>query len=75
MVGQRWGLNPKVTQWLYTAIVRPILTYGSVILVNCLHKDGIVKELTKVQRLALKMITGCMHSTPTAGMEVTLGMT
>ena len=31
MVGHNWGLNPKTTHWLYTAIVRPVLTYGSVV--------------------------------------------
>ena len=74
MIGKKWGLNPKVTHWLYTAIVRPMLTYGAVVWVNCLDKKGLTNELRKVQRLALKMITGCMHSTPTAGMETLLGI-
>ena len=51
-----------------------MLTYGSVVWINCLAKKGLVDELRKVQRLALKMITGCMHSTPTAGMETLLGI-
>ena len=75
MIGKRWGLSPKVTHWLYTAIVRPMLTYGAVVWINCLNKKGLTEDLRKVQRLALKMITGCMHSTPTAGMETLLGMT
>ena len=74
MLGKRWGLSPMITSWLYTAIVRPMLTYGSVVWINCLAKKGLVDELRKVQRLGLKMITGCMHSTPTAGMETLLGI-
>ena len=38
MVGNSWGLNPKTTHWLYTAIVRPILTYGCVIWTTSLEK-------------------------------------
>ena len=74
MVGHNWGLNPKTTHWLYTAIVRPVLTYGSVVWTTSLEKKGNNNILTKVQRLACKMITGCMHSTPTAGMEILLGL-
>ena len=25
---KRWGLQPKVVHWLYTAVVRPIVVYG-----------------------------------------------
>ena len=57
MVGKHWGLTPKITHWLYTAIVRPILLYGSVVWTPCLKKKGIINALTKVQRLACKMMT------------------
>ena len=56
------------------AVVRPMLTYGSVVWVSCLDKKGPRDQLRKVQRLACKMITGGMHSTPTAGTETLLGM-
>ena len=26
-IGKRWGLQPKVVHWLYTAVVRPIVLY------------------------------------------------
>ena len=28
MVGPRWKLTPRVAHWIYTAIVRAIMTYG-----------------------------------------------
>ena len=74
MLGKKWGLSPKITCWLYTAIVRPMLTYGSELWVNCIEKKGLTDQLRKVQRLALKMITDCMQSAPMAGMK-TLGVT
>ena len=74
MVGKLWGLNPKTTDWLYKAIIRPLITYGSVIWVNSLKRQKTKNQLTKVQRLACTMITGAMRSTPTAGMEILLGL-
>jgi hypothetical protein len=30
-VGKTWGLSPKVVAWLYTSVVRPILSYNSLV--------------------------------------------
>ena len=73
IVGRYWGLSPKVTSWIYTAIVRPQITYGSIVWMTALSKAHICNKLNSVQRLACKMITSGIHSTPTAGMEILLG--
>ena len=75
MMGKTWGLNPKVTSWLYTAVIRPMFTYGSVVWINSLEVKENRDKLNRLQRLACRMITGSMRSTPTAGMEVMLNMT
>ena len=74
LVGKTWGINPTNAHWIYTAIVRPLLTYGSVSWVSCLKRETNLKDLTQVQRLACKLITSSMRSTPTAGMETLLGL-
>ena len=28
--GSSWGMNPKQMQWLYTQVIRPMISYGSV---------------------------------------------
>ena len=28
VLGKKWGLRPRMTHWIYTAVIRPILTYG-----------------------------------------------
>ena len=69
MIGKKWGLGPKQAYWLYTAIVRPMLMYGSLVWIAGVKGAVIRKELVKVQRLACLMITRAMKSTPTAGIE------
>jgi ribonuclease HI len=75
MIGKRWGLKPKQTEWLYKSIVRPILTYGSIVWANSMEIKCNRARLEKVQRTACLMITGTMRSTPTAGMEALLNIT
>ncbi|XP_055842569.1 uncharacterized protein LOC129909519 [Episyrphus balteatus] len=61
--------------WMYTAIVRPILTYGSLVWCQALEKSTNLKTLTKVQRTACISTTGVMKSTPNAGFEAILNLT
>lgn len=68
-VGKKWGLAPKQTLWLYTAIVRPIITYASVIWWERTFVNDCKKKLVSVQRLALMMVSGAMQSTPTIALE------
>ena len=75
MIGNKWGLKPKQMTWLYESIVRPILTYGSIVWASSLDRSYIIKLLEKVQRTACMMITGAMKSTPTAGLECILNIT
>ena len=32
MMGKNWGLRPSMVLWMYQAVVRPVLMYGSVVL-------------------------------------------
>lgn len=72
--GKSWGLRPIVLYWMYVAIVRPILCYGSMVWSHRTKTGAVNKKLTKVQRLACLSITGVMTSTPTAALEVLLSL-
>ena len=74
LVGRHWGLSPRVMSWLYTAVVRPIITYGAVFWAKKLKEAELIKKLAKFQRKACLMITNASSSTPTAGMEAVLAM-
>ena len=75
MVGKTWGLQPKVTTWIYTAMVRPILDYAVVVWNPALRNLTAVKILTRIQRHACIAISGECQSTPTSALECLLGLT
>jgi hypothetical protein len=79
MVGRRtfektWGLKPQMVQWLYTAAVRPMIIYGSLIWWAKVNQRQVAGKLSSVQRLACLCITGVIRSTPTAAMETLLNL-
>ena len=74
LLGRHWGLTPKVMKWLYTAVIRPIITYGSTVWVQKASEKIVIEKLNKLQRKACLMITNASSSTPTAGMEAVLSM-
>lgn len=67
--GKRWGLRPCIIHWMYTAIIRPILTYGAVVWWEAVQTNSYLSNLNKVQRLACLGITGAIKSTPQVGLE------
>jgi hypothetical protein len=62
-----------VVYWIYTAVVRPIVTYAATIWWPRVKPKTSQAELSKLQRMACLGIMGAMRSTPTAAMEVLLG--
>ena len=68
-IGASWGLNPKYIRWIYTAIIRPMISYGSIAWQDKL-KISSIKELERLQRLALLMMTGAIPSSPTSTLEI-----
>ena len=74
MCGKNWGLNPKMTLWLYTRVVRPMITYGSVAWWTKTQQVGTIRLLNNAQRLACLCITGALKTTPTAAIEVLLNL-
>ena len=65
-----WGPQPRITRWAYTGIVRPSLTYGSVIWARVAKSPDVSKKLRQLQRLALVQISHVRRSTPTAALEL-----
>jgi len=64
-----WGLRPKVVHWLYVSIVRPSVTFASLVWWPGCQTASAKKELNKIQRLGYLGITRAMRTTPTSAVE------
>lgn len=71
-LGKTWGLRPNMVLWIYSAIVRPKITYASLIWWPKTNEVTTQKKLGKLQRLACISITGAMKSTPSAALNALL---
>ena len=72
MMSRTWGLSPRISRWMYISLVRPVLTYASMIWIKSTYIKAHMDILTKVQRRGCLSILNAMSSTPTAGMEIML---
>ena len=71
-IGKTWGLKPKVVYWIYTSVVRPILTYAAVLWWKKTTQLSVNRKIGSLQRLACMCVTGSMRSTPTSALEALL---
>jgi hypothetical protein len=67
--GGAWGLGPRVAHWLYVSVIRPFLTYASLIWWPGSQTASTKDQLSKVQRWACLGITGGVRTSPTRAME------
>ena len=70
ILNKHWSPNAIYNKWLYTSVIIPILTYGSVVWERVSDDKNIQKKLVKLQRLGLTGIANARHSTPTAALEL-----
>ena len=73
--GKTWGIKPSMMKWIYTAMIRPIMSYACVSWAGGLNKKYLVRKLKKVQRLACLMISSAFPGTPTSALEILLNTT
>ncbi|KAL0820148.1 hypothetical protein ABMA28_005307 [Loxostege sticticalis] len=72
--GKTWGLKPKIMKWIYLMMVRPILLYGSIVWWPRTKLKTCRVALSKLQRVACMAMTGAFRTTPTAAVEIILGI-
>jgi hypothetical protein len=63
-----------VVYWIYTVVVRPIVTYAATIWWPKIKLKASQAELSKLQSKACLGITGAMRTAPTVAMEALLGL-
>ena len=74
-VGVRWGLSPTVVHWLYSAVIKPMILYASLVWWPRTERTTVCQELARLQRMACLCVSGALRTTPTAALEVLLGLT
>ncbi|GFY63388.1 uncharacterized protein LOC103524116 [Trichonephila inaurata madagascariensis] len=68
IAGVKWGSSQSVLTSTFTSYIRPVIDYGSELLVTA--SDSALLKLDIVQNKALRFITGAATSTPIASMEL-----
>uniref|UniRef100_A0A9Q8PCU6 Reverse transcriptase domain-containing protein n=1 Tax=Passalora fulva TaxID=5499 RepID=A0A9Q8PCU6_PASFU len=72
LTASTWGADFRQSRLLYTAIVRPVFTYGSQVWSlgeRACPSKGLVAPLAKIQNQCLRKVTGAYKSTPTRMLE------
>ena len=74
VTGASWGMTPKTVPWLYTAIIRPYISYTAVVWWPRVNLKMVNNQFEHIQRLAYLYTTGTMCTTPTAALEIIVGL-
>ena len=64
----------RITHWIYTAVVRPILTYGYLVWWESLYRNTKSKLIQRLQRSACIIINGALRNTHTSSLVIILGL-
>ena len=70
--GGVWGLRLRVVRWLYVSVIRPTVTFASLVWWPRCQSARVKEKLSSIQRLACLGITGAMRTTPIGAMEAFL---
>lgn len=73
-IGKNWGLKPQLVHWIYLTVVRPIITYGSLVWWKGTNTQKASISLQTLQRAACIGITGAFRTTPTDALNLILNL-
>jgi len=67
-------MSPRIFNWIYTSVVKPIQLYGVALWWTALNKQCILTPLKKVQRMAALCISGALRTTPNEALNAILNL-
>ena len=67
-----WGPQPKLMRWMYTGIVRPVVSYAAMVWAHQIEDDTVEDKLRTLNRRAINTMVKIPRSTPTRGLEIIL---
>ena len=65
-----WGPQPKLVKWIFTAVVKPRITYAALTWAHSIQTIGKKQRLGQINRLAAMMLTPTRKNAPTAALEI-----
>ena len=65
-----WGPQPKLVKWIFTAVVKPRITYGALVWAHSIQTISKKQRLGQINRLAAMMLTPTRKNAPTAALEI-----
>ena len=69
-VNKYWGPKPKLIRWIYTAIIRPRITYSAMTWGHSIQSFTKIRQLKQINRLASLMMSPTRKTTPTTALEI-----
>ena len=73
-VGKTWGLSPAVMRWIYTTMIRPIISYAVTVWAPGLEARSGEQKLSVLQRKACLAVSSAYVGTPSVALEMLLGL-
>jgi hypothetical protein len=70
MLSKVMGPSPKLTHWVYTAVIRPKITYAAHVWCGKISNYKLEKKSRQIQRWALTNLGPITENTPTTGLEI-----
>ena len=72
-IGKNWGPSPKLTHWLYKAVIRPKISYAAHIWAHAIPNAIMDRLSRQIQRWALIRLGPVREKSPIAGLEIITG--
>jgi hypothetical protein len=72
--GASWVRRPKVVHWLYVAIIRPSISYTSLVWWPVCQTPSAKKRVSRIKICASLGIAGGIRTTPAGDMEALTGL-
>ena len=67
-----WGPQPKLMRWMYTGIVRPVVSYAAMTWAHKIEDEDTIEDMRRLNRMAINTMVKIPRSTPTRGLEIIL---
>jgi hypothetical protein len=74
VIERTWGPSPLCARWSWTSVVRPALTYGSIVWSRVASQKWLITKLKPLQRLALSQVAHVRPGTPSTALEIMYGV-